>query len=601
MSASLSAWAIGSFVPALGWALLNFVWQGLIIAALAGGSLVFLSKTNPRSRYAICACALLACLGLPLGHLMWLLGAGQAVSAQATQALPAWLQSLAGQLPALVAAWSVGLALMALRLSVGLAWVSLLRRRCMPAAAAWQLRLDALALRLGIQTPVRLAVLPDLASPITVGFLRPLVLIPAALFSGMPPPLLEALLAHELAHVRRWDYLVNLLQSLVEALLFFHPVVWWLSGQMRDAREEVADALAGQALNDPRRLALALNALSLQQAACSPSLPNLPSLAMAAGGGKLLQRLERLLKPQAQASGWKTALPAALLACASLWVQANSASSRAPLASLAATSTMAGPGPIIPTASQLLQLPLNARHALILDDSSGAVLLAKDADTPVSIASITKLMTAMVVLDAKPDLQETLRIAAADISPHIGSAARLAVGAQMSRLSALQLILIPSDNRAAAALARNYPGGTQAFVRAMQAKAQSLGLSQTTFVDPAGVKPGNISTAAEVAKIALGASHYPEIARISSESAGQVAIDGRVRAVRNTNLLVGASEWDIQLSKTGTTREAGSCLTMRFKSGERRFTLVLLDADDAARRQLDASEIHARLASTHSS
>jgi D-alanyl-D-alanine endopeptidase (penicillin-binding protein 7) len=590
MSASINAWATNSFVSALGWALLNFVWQGLLIAALAGGLLALLGKANPRGRYLVCACALLACLGLPLAHLLWLLGAGQAMPAATAPALPAWLQSLAGQLPALVAAWSVGLGLMALRLSAGLAWVSLMRRRCMPAPAAWQLRLDALALRLGIQGQVSLGVLPELSGPVTVGFLRPLVLMPAALLSGMPAPLLEALLAHELAHVRRWDYLANLLQSLVESLLFFHPAVWWLSGQLRDAREEVADALAAQALGDPRRMAMALNELSLQQAACRPSLP---TLVLAASAGKLLQRLERLLAPPAQAAGWKMALPAAALACASLWVQANGSGSAAPLSTVEAASPVTGS--IIPAAGQLLQLPLNARHALILDDSSGAVVLAKDADAAVPIASITKLMTAMVVLDAKPDLQATLRIVAADISPHVGSAARLAAGAQMSRLSALQLILIPSDNRAAAALARNYAGGTPAFVRAMQAKARSLGLRQTAFVDPAGVSAGNVSTASEVAKIAAAASHYPEIARISSARASQVPIDGRALAVRNTNQLVGASDWDIQLSKTGFTREAGSCVTMRLKSGGKQFTLVLLDADDVAHRQLDAGLIHAKL------
>ncbi|MBT9492878.1 MAG: serine hydrolase [Paucibacter sp.] len=582
--------AIANFVPALGWVLLNFVWQGLIVAALAGAALALVGKAKPRVRYAVCAWALLACLGLPLAHLVWLLSTAQAGPAlpPVSQQLPAWLLTLAAHSPALVVAWSFGLGLMSLRLGAGLAWVSVLRRRFEPAPAAWQQRLDALALRLGVHGRVILGVLPDLSSPITVGTLRPLVLLPTALLSGMPPPLLEALLAHELAHVRRWDYLANLLQSLVESLLYFHPVVWWLSSQMRDAREEVADQMAAQALGDPRRLATALHQLSMQQTG-QPA----PGLALAASGGKLLQRLERLLTPATQAGSWKLALPAVTLACASLWVQAHNSSA------IASTSTATAKTEIthhsMPGAAQLLQLPLNARHALLLDDSTGAVLLAKDADVQVPIASITKLMTAMVVLDAEPDLQATLRIAAADLRPGVGSAARLAVGAQMSRMSALQLILQPSDNRAAAALARNYPGGTPAFVRAMQAKARSLGLSQTAFVDPAGVAAGNVSTAAEVAKIAAAAARYPEIARISSERGGQVPIDGRARALRNTNPWVGASDWDIQLSKTGFTREAGSCVTMRLKSGSKQYTLVLLDADDAAQRQLDAGRIHARL------
>lgn len=151
--------------------------------------------------------------------------------------------------------------LMALRLDAGLAWVGRLRRRVVPAPAVWQARLEALA----VQRAVLLQLLPDLPSPIAVGFLRSLVLLPTALISGMPVHLLEALLARELAHVRRWDYLVNLLQSVVEVLLFFHPVVRWLSGRMRDTREEMADELAAAALGDPRRMAQALHALSLQQ------------------------------------------------------------------------------------------------------------------------------------------------------------------------------------------------------------------------------------------------------------------------------------------------------------------------------------------------
>ncbi|WP_310388144.1 M56 family metallopeptidase [Roseateles sp.] len=581
----MSAFSMAALVPALGWALLNFVWQGLLIGLLAGAALALSDKAKPRVRYAICAWALLACLALPLAQLAWLLGAPPAMPPMPEQQ-PDWLQALAAHSPALVVAWSFGVSLMALRLAAGLAWVSVLRRRHTPAPAAWQLRLDALALSLGVRGRVMLGLLPDLNSPITVGCLRPLVLLPAGLLSGMPPHLLEALLAHELAHVRRWDYLANLLQSLVESLLFFHPVVWCLSSQMRDAREEIADELAAQALGDPRRMAMALHQLSLQQDG-RPA----PRLAMAAGGGKLLRRLERLLAPPAQAGSWKMALPALALASASLWTQAHNSAANAD----AATAKAAMAPATMPSAAQLLQLPLNARHALILDDSSGQVLLAKDAFAVVPIASITKLMTAMVVLDAQPDLQATLRIAAADVSPGVGSAARLKPGAQMSRLSALELILIPSDNRAAAALARNYSGGTPAFVRAMQAKAQSLGLSQTAFIDPAGVAPGNVSTAAEVAKIAAAAARYPEIARISSERSSQVPVDGRARAVRNTNQLVGADVWDIQLSKTGYTREAGSCVTMRLKAGGKQFTLVLLDADDVARRQLDVGHIRARL------
>ncbi len=539
----MSASSMEMWVPALAWVLLNFVWQGLIVGGLAWGSLALLGKTSPRGRYAICAGALIACLALPLVQLVWMLGSPQAMTSTAAD-LPAWLQALALQSPALVGAWSLGVGLMALRLGSGLAWVGMLRRRAGPAPAEWQRRLDALALRLGIRRRVVLQLLPDLSSPVTVGFLRPLVLLPTALLSGMPPHLLEALLAHELAHVRRWDYLANLLQGLVETLLFFHPVVWWLSGQLRDAREEVADELAADAVGDVRRVAMALQALVLQQA-----VPRAPPLALAASGGKLLQRLERLLAPPAQSAGWKIAFAALALACTSVWMQARTqaqvhSTAQAELSRQAAT-------PVVPSMRQLLQLPVNARHVLVLDEGSGEVVMAKDADAAVPIASITKLMTAMVALDAKPDLEERLRVEAGDLSQRLPSAAHLPIGATLSRRSALELMLMPSDNRAAATLARNYAGGMPGFVRAMQAKAQSLGLSHTRFVDPAGISAGNVSTATEVAKIVAAASHYPEIARISSGGRAEVPFGDRAQAVRNTNPLVGDDAWDIQLSKTG--------------------------------------------------
>ncbi len=591
-------------VPALGWALLHFVWQGLVVGAVTWLVLTLLRHAAPQWRYAVCALSLLVCLGLPLAHVGWMLG----TLAPHTFELPEWLQSVATQLPALVAAWSLGVGLMALRLGAGLAWVGMLRRRAMPAPAVWQVRLDVLAVRLGLQRTVLLQLLPDLASPITVGLLRPLVLVPSALLSGMPVHLLEALLAHELAHVRRWDYLANLLQSMVEALLFFHPVVWWLSGRMRDVREEVADALAADALDDPQRMAQALHALvQLQQP--TP----VPKLALAASGGKLLQRLERLMAPHAPTtSGWKMALPALLLACTSLWVQARNTPvatgpvqpvAAAPAPSAPAANTLPPAAPVattmLPSAPQLLQLPVNAKHALVLEEGTGRIVMAKDADAPVPIASITKLVTAMVVLDAKPNLQETLRISHDDVDMLKHSSSRLAVGAEMTRLAALKLALMLSENRASAALARTYPGGTAAFVQAMQAKVRALGLTHTAFADATGLSPANTSTATEVAKIVAAAARYPAIASITSDRSTSVPVNGRVRAVHNTNKLVGGSGWNIQLSKTGYTDEAGRCLTMRLKSGDKHFTVVLLDADGSAQRLRDATRIRASLAKLH--
>ncbi|WP_308920239.1 M56 family metallopeptidase [Janthinobacterium sp. J1-1] len=564
---------LAMLIPALGWSLLYFVWQGLAVGALAAVALWLLRGADARARHAVCALALLACLVIPLTHLLYLLGAvAPPSSAFSSTLLNAWM-------PSLVLAWSAGVALMSLRLLLGLAWVARLRRQAIAAPAIWQQRLDALALRMGLRSPVPLRLHAALASPVTVGFFRPLVLLPASLLSGMPVPLLEALLAHELAHVRRWDYLVNLLQSVAEALLFFHPVVWWLSARLRIERELVADALAAQSLQDPAQLVSALHQLSLQ-----PATPGHDGLLLSARGGTLLMRIQRLMAPAPTLmpgrAGWKLALPAMLLAGSTLLAQAPRPS--APPIRLAAAS--------------MLALPVNARHMLVIDDASGKVLMAKDADAIVPIASITKLMTAMVVLDAGLDPDETLRIVRADGEPSQRRGV-LADGVQVPRSVALQLALLPSENRAAAALARTYPGGRAAFDLALQAKIRSLGLKRTTLDDPVGTSPANTSTATEVARIVAAAARYPEIARITTAAQASVAVNGRPRTLHNTNALVGHAGWDIALSKTGSSNEAGSCLTMRMKSGGKHVTVVLLDADGAERRGLDAAHIRTALAS----
>ena len=570
---------LGNFVPALGWVLLYFVWQGVIVGAVSAVLLWLLRHASARWRYAVCALALLLCLCIPTVHLLSLLS-GTSLAQLPMDAPPAWRAALQAWMPALVLAWSAGVGLMSLRLCLGLAWVGRLRRQAVKAPAIWQARLDALALRMGLhrsrQVPLKLHA--GLASPVTVGFWRPVILLPAALLSGMPVALLEALLAHELAHVRRWDYLVNLLQSVAEALLFFHPVVWWLSARMRAEREQVADALAAQALQDPQQLATALHALSLHTAA-----PQHSGLLMSARGGALLTRIERLMAPGPDTAGWKLAVPALLLACATLLlqVQGKPAVSGATLAEAAVA---------------MLDLPVSAKHMLVFDDSTGQVLMAKDADAVVPIASITKLMTAMVVLDAGLDPDEQLRIVRADGDASLQRHSLLADGVAVSRGALLQLALLPSENRAAAALARTYPGGSAAFQQALQAKIRHLGLHRTTLLDPVGSSPANTSTASEVAKIVAAAARYPDIARITSHPQASVAVNGKVRTLRNTNPLVGGKGWDIVLSKTGSSHEAGSCLTMRMRSGGKHVTVVLLDADGAQRRSLDAGHIRDTLA-----
>jgi D-alanyl-D-alanine endopeptidase (penicillin-binding protein 7) len=186
-------------------------------------------------------------------------------------------------------------------MAAGLLWIGRAARMqaCDP---AWEERLSRLAERCGVTREVRLRVVDSLASPITAGWWRPVVLVPASLVAGMPPHLLEALLAHELGHVRRHDYLVNLLQNVIETLLFYHPAVWWLSARIRAEREQIADDFAARHLGEPRRLALALSELEKLQFSSH-------HLAQAANGGDLMARIRRLLRPSVQALNWKAAIP----------------------------------------------------------------------------------------------------------------------------------------------------------------------------------------------------------------------------------------------------------------------------------------------------
>ena len=568
---------IATVIAALGWSLLYFVWQALLVGLGAAVLLRLLRGAGARWRYGVCALALLLCLAMPALHLGYLLGQGGRAAAPVPSALllQAWL-------PTLVLAWSAGVAVMAARLLFGLSWVGQLRRQAEPAPPLWQQRLDVLAQRMGLPRAVTLKLHAGLSTPVTVGFWRPLVLLPASLLSGMPVPLLEALLAHELAHVRRWDYLVNLLQSVAEALLFFHPVVWWLSGRMRIERELVADELAAMALQDPQRLAHALHALSQQPA------PVRHGLLMSARGGHLLARIQQLLAPQPATPAWKLAMPALLVACATVAMQVHGHTE--PARQIVQQAAL-------PTLAQLPALSLSARHMLVLDDTS-RVLMAKDADAIVPIASITKLMTAMVVLDAGLDLQAPIKMIAAD--GRRSSHSVLPNGAVVPRGVALQLALLPSESRAAAALARTYPGGQAAFLQALQGKIASLGLRRTQLQDAAGLSRSNTSTAAEVAVIVAAAARYPEIARLSSERQASVQVQGRSHLLHNTNPLVGRQDWQISLSKTGSSKDAGSCVSMRMLmgNGARHVTVVLLDAENSQHRSQDAQRIRAALAVT---
>jgi len=238
-----------------------------------------------------------------------------------------------------------------------------------------------------------------------------------------------------------------------------------------------------------------------------------------------------------------------------------------------------------------LAVPLGSQSVLVVDDDTGKVLLEKNADHVAPIASLTKLMTAMVVLDAKQDLHELIEIDKSDVDRVKFSSSRVPVGATIPRADVLHLALMSSDNRAAAALARTFPGGPASFKEAVQRKIAALGMTQTVIEEPTGLSPNNRSTASDLMKMATAAAKYPEIVQMSTVSKDIININGHGVEYRNTNRLVGAKGWDIGLSKTGYTSEAGRCLIMNIKAAGKNATLVLLNAGASSVRMLDALNI----------
>lgn len=236
-------------------------------------------------------------------------------------------------------------------------------------------------------------------------------------------------------------------------------------------------------------------------------------------------------------------------------------------------------------------LRLYSNAAMVLDQSTGAVLFEKNAGAVLPIASITKLMTAMVALDAQPSLDETLTIDEDDVDLLKGTHSRLKVGTQLSREDMLRLALMSSENRAASALSRHYPGDRPAFIAAMNRKAQALGLQDTHFFDPTGLTARNVSSARDLVKMVSAAQRYPLIRQFTTTSEYDVEVGGRVQAFRNTNSLVRSSSWDIGLSKTGYINEAGRCLVMQAWLNKKPTIIVLLDSLGKMTRLGDANRI----------
>jgi bla regulator protein BlaR1 len=272
-----------------------------------------------------------------------------------------------------------------LRLVLGLLWIEQVGQRAgQLATTEWQARIGRMADQFAISRTVQLRIVDQLASPITAGWWKPVILMPASLMSGMPPDLLEALLAHEMGHIKRHDYVINLIQNAIEIVLFYHPAVWWISRQVRNERETIADDLAARQLGEPRRLALALSELEKFQFSTH-------HLAQAANGGDLMSRIKRLVRPEQQGSNWKAAIP--VLALATL--------------TLAACSTVAPkaePVLVYPVANfQSCAKPVWPKQAL-REERTGAVTLKFEINETGQVVD-----TGVKKSSGHPDLDESAR------------------------------------------------------------------------------------------------------------------------------------------------------------------------------------------------
>jgi len=239
------------------------------------------------------------------------------------------------------------------------------------------------------------------------------------------------------------------------------------------------------------------------------------------------------------------------------------------------------------------RLKLASANALVLDAKAGVPIYAKAPDEVSPIASLTKLMTAMVTLDGGQSLDELIEVDLGDLDYLKGTRSRLSIGTQLPRREMLRLALMSSENRAASALARHYPGGGDAFVAAMNAKARALGLARTRFEDPTGLSPRNVSTASDLATMVRAAAEYPLIREYSTTPSTYVEVDagGRVLGFNNSNRLVASSNWEILLQKTGYIREAGRCLVMLANIASRPVVIVLLDSIGKHTRLGDAERV----------
>jgi D-alanyl-D-alanine endopeptidase (penicillin-binding protein 7) len=241
--------------------------------------------------------------------------------------------------------------------------------------------------------------------------------------------------------------------------------------------------------------------------------------------------------------------------------------------------------------SAFTEVALNSSAVLVVDQVTGQVLLEKNPDVALPIASITKVMTALVVMDAELPLHELITITKDDTKLQKYSRSRLTVGSKFTRAELLHLALMSSDNRAAHALGRTYPEGLAAFVAAMNDKADELSMTQSKFVEPTGLSNENRSTPRDLARLVNAAHEHALIRDFSTDKQTIVKVGGRDQQFRNTNALLRSDNWELGLSKTGFIRDAGKCLVMQATIDGQAVVIVMLDAQGSQKRLLDAERI----------
>ncbi|MFK3736170.1 D-alanyl-D-alanine endopeptidase [Massilia sp. TN1-12] len=236
-------------------------------------------------------------------------------------------------------------------------------------------------------------------------------------------------------------------------------------------------------------------------------------------------------------------------------------------------------------------LDLRSSVAYVIDQNSSEVLFEKNSSVALPIASITKLMTGLIVVQSGQNLDEVITITEADVDKLKFSSSRVPVGTRMTRGNLLHIALMSSENRAAAALGRNYPGGIAAFVAAMNAKAAELGMNDTHYVDSSGLSSQNVSSARDLAKLAMVAHQEPLLRQYSTDPSYVVEGSGRAMNFHTTNYLVGLPDWNIGLQKTGFINEAGRCLVMQAMIQGRNVIMVFLDSKGKQSRTADAGRM----------